>query len=176
MGLFSKGGTTLPPGGTAEQWFRRAVSLCREGRYHEALDPIEHALAAAVLEQDDRFLRRLRSSYGMVIALARGDLGRGRRLCEEAITDGPFDADLYTNLARVYVAGERKDLAVEALLTALAVDPACASARSLMGALGWRRTPVFPFLSRGNPVNRIAGKIRHRLARRPPLPSPPPAV
>jgi len=159
------GSSTLPeaPLSPAERWFRRGMELARIGRYHEALEPLEQALALSVEEPNARYLRALRSWYGLVIALARGDFARGRRLCEEAIADGPLDPDLYVNLARVYLRGNRKQLAVEALDTALAIDPHHRQANRLRDQLGRRREPVFGFLDRSHPLNRYAGMVRNRL-------------
>ncbi len=160
------GTTTIPepPVSPGERWFRRGMELARIGRFHEALEPLEQALALSVEEPESaRYLRALRSWYGLVVALVRGDFARGRRLCEEAIADGPLDADLYVNLARVYLRGNRKQLAVEALDTALAIDPAHRQANRLRDQLGRRREPVFGFLSRSHPLNRYAGMVRARL-------------
>lgn len=161
--------STMPPGASpsvAELWFRHGHQLFQEGRLHEALEPLEQALAYSVTEQRAAFMRKLRSCYGVTVALVNGQVGRGRRLCEEAITDAPLDADLYANLARVYAAGKRRDLAIEALETALTIDPAHAGAAHQFAQFGRRRPPVFPFLGRNHPLNRVAGRIRHNWAPR----------
>jgi tetratricopeptide (TPR) repeat protein len=151
------------PASAVERWLQRGAELVRLGRFHEALEPLEQALAYSVDRPSGGFARSLRSYYGLAVALARGEVERGRRLCEEAIAGGALKADLYVNLARVYLRCERKQLAVEALLTALAVSPNDRTAWTLMAELGWRRPPVFRFLPRSHPVNRCAGLVRHRL-------------
>lgn len=145
-----------------ERWFRRALDMCQVGRHHEALDPLQHAMASVVDEPPAAYHRLVRSYYGMVLAVVRGDMARGRALCEEAVADGPLDADLYANLALVYIRCRRRGLAVEALQTAVSIDPEHAGALAQLDRLGRRRRPVFPFLSRRHPLNKIAGRLRHR--------------
>ncbi len=160
------GRSTLPPKppSAAERWFRLGADLARLGRYRDAIEPLEQALAYSVEEPGEGYHRALRSWYGLAVALARGDVVRGRRLCEEAVADSPRDADLYVNLCRVYMRSSRRDLSIEALKTALAFDPHHPSANSLMQELGQRSRPVFAFLDRRHPLNRYVGKIRHRLS------------
>ncbi|NJN64505.1 MAG: tetratricopeptide repeat protein [Acidobacteria bacterium] len=154
----------------AELWFRRGLELAQSGNYDAALEPLEQALAYTVDEPEAAFGRLLRSYYGLTVALSRGDVLRGRRLCEEAIAGGPVRSDLYVNLARVYLRAARRNLAIEALVTALSVAPNDRDAWTLMAQLGLRRPPVVSFLSRGNPINRYLGLARHRLLGSTPAP------
>lgn len=151
------------PPTVAERWYRLGADLARTGRFHEALQPLEQALAYSAEEPSAAFIRSLRSYYGLTIAIVRGDLSRGRRLCEEAILQGALDPELYINLATVYLHGGRKDLAVETIETGLSLNPGESTLKRLRFQLGTRRRPVFPFLSRSNPLNRYAGILRHRL-------------
>ena len=152
------------PPTAAERWFQLGSGLAREGRYHEALAPLEQALSYSVEEPEAPFLRAMRSFYGLTITKTRRDIRRGRKLCEEAVLGGDFDPDLYLNLARVYLLASRKDLAAETLKTAAKLAPRNSSIRRLCGEIGLRREPVFTFLPRANPLNKIAGRIRYRLA------------
>ena len=147
----------------AERWFRLGAQLVREERYHEALSPLEQALSYSVESPDAPFLRTLRSHYGLTIAMTRGDVRRGRRLCEEAILRGPFDPHLYANLARLYLRAQRKDLAAQTVATALRLAPEDRELTALAGRIGLRREPIFSFLERSHPLNRLVGKLRHRL-------------
>lgn len=155
-------GSTRPPS-AAELWYRRGVELAREGRYDDALEPLEQALAYSIDEPSTTFQQTLRSYYGLCVGLSRGDTRRGRQLCEEAISGGPVRPDLYVNLARVYLRAARRNLAVESLLTALSVAPDDREAWSLMAQLGLRRPPVLRFLPRRNPLNKYLGLVRHRV-------------
>ena len=151
------------PPSAAERWFRAGAELVRIGRYQEALEPLEQALAYSVDEPNAPYMRALRSCYGIAVAMARGDVARGRRLCEDAIAGGPLDAELYVNLARVYLRSGRKDLAIEALETGHTIDPGHAGVVHMCAQLGRRKPPVFSFLDRRHPLNKYAGKLRHRL-------------
>ncbi len=158
----------LTPG---ERWFRHGLELCREGRHHEALEPLQRAMGCVAEEPPAEYHRQVRSYYGMVLAVVRGDVGRGRILCAEAIADGPMDAELYVNLALVYIRCRRRPMAVEALQTALSIDPEHAGAQAQLDRLDRRRSPTIPFLSREHLLNKVAGQLRHRwLVRRNPTP------
>ncbi|UCF66728.1 MAG: hypothetical protein JSV80_13210 [Acidobacteriota bacterium] len=148
----------------AERWYRRGAELARAECYAQALEPLEQALACSVHQPQLSFLASLRSFYGLTVAHLRGDVLRGRRLCEEAVRVRPMDPELYVNLARVYLRANRRDLAIEAAQTAAALNASHPAASELLVALGKRRPPVFAFLSRSHPINKYAGMIRHRLA------------
>lgn len=152
-----------PPPTAAERWYKRGAELARLGRYHEAVEPLEQALAYSGEESDPNFQRALRSYYGLSIAMAHGELLRGFRLCNDAIKKGPLRADLYMNLARVAIKSGRKNLAVESLWTALSISPRDRSAWTLMAQIGYRRPPVLEFLPRDNTINKYLGLIRHRV-------------
>jgi tetratricopeptide (TPR) repeat protein len=156
--------TTLSsrPPTVAERWYRLGADLARTGRFHEALQPLEQALAYSAEQPSAPFIRSLRSFYGVTIAIVRGELGRGRRLCEEAVFQGALEPELYVNLATVYLHAGRKDLAVETLETGLSLSPGDRILKRLREQLGRRQRPVFPFLKRNHPLNRYAGRLRHR--------------
>ncbi|MFN7966706.1 MAG: tetratricopeptide repeat protein [Acidobacteriota bacterium] len=164
--------SSRPPGpqSATERWFNVGVELARNGRYTQALEPLEQAMAYSINEPaSSAYARPLRSYFGLAVALGRGDIVRGRKLCEEAISDGTLDVELYVNLARVYLKANRKDLAIEAIDTARAIDPDHLVVNGLFKQLGERRSPVFTFLDRSHPINVVAGKLRHRWASAPQL-------
>jgi tetratricopeptide (TPR) repeat protein len=151
------------PPTVAERWYRLGADLARTGRFHEALQPLEQALAYSAEQPNAPFISSLRSFYGVTIAIVRGDLSRGRRLCEEAVFQGVLEPELYINLATVYLHSGRKDLAVETLDTGLSLSPGDRILKRLREQLGRRQRPVFPFLNRNHLLNRYAGRLRHRL-------------
>ncbi len=152
------------PPSPAERWYLLGADLVRVGRYQEALKPLEQALAYSVEEPDAPFVRTLRSHYGLVITLARGEVERGQRLCEQAVMSGDPEPQLLVNLARIYMRLNRRDLVAQVVRTALAIDPHDQEALAIEREIGARQSPVFSFLRRGNPLNRVAGKLRRRLA------------
>jgi hypothetical protein len=76
------------------------------------------------------------------------------------------EAQLYLNLAEVYVSAGRRDDAVEVLdkgLIYFRIDSRIKRARANLGRRG---SPVLPFLDRGHFLNRILGKLRYRITGR----------
>ncbi len=146
----------------AQRWYARGEELVRASRYRDALHPLEQALSCLVGESEPPFLVSLRSCYGVALAHARNDTARGRQLCEESVYLEPDNAELYINLALVCVRAGSRKVAVSAVDTALVLAPGHKQAIRMIRDLGLRRAPVFPFLQRGNPLNKYAGMIRHR--------------
>jgi hypothetical protein len=70
------------------------------------------------------------------------------------------------NLSDVYVSAGRRDRAVETLDTALIYCKTDAGIRRMRGKLQKRRSPVLPFIERGNLLNRSLGQLRHRVLKR----------
>ena len=85
------------------------------------------------------------------------------------------EAELLLNQARAHLALGQRERAVRAIARGLERWPGDPALRAAQASMGWRRRPVLPFLSRGNPVNRWLGGLRHRWARRlnPPAPATP---
>ncbi len=148
----------------ADRWFAHGRALALDGRFRDALEPLERALAYSVDESDLGYLARLRSWLGVTIAMTGGSATRARNLCEEAVYVRPRDAELYVNLARVFVHADRRDLAIACCQTAIALAPDHEGAVGIIRQFGLRRKPVFGFLDRSNPVNKYVGLLRHRLA------------
>ncbi len=107
-----------------------------------------------------------RSWYGLTLVLVEKNSNLGVVLCDEALrTEGP-DPELLLNQARLHLALRQRERAVRALVRGLELwpdDPRLVAARD---ALGIRRPPVIPFLSRNNPLNRILGRLRYRWIQR----------
>jgi hypothetical protein len=81
-------------------------------------------------------------------------------LCESAVAVEFYNPDLFHNLARVHLRMGRRDRAYPVLLRGLQLHPSHRGIRSDLRAMGMRRRPILPFLSRGNPVNRFFGMMR----------------
>lgn len=144
-------------------WARRAIALARAGHLNEALHLLEEGLTYSLGSPSPERFNLLRSFYGLTLALARNESARGRMLCEEALTEYPWNAEMYCNLARVYVQSGRRDLAVETITTGMTLDRNDRQLIELGSKLGVRQPPPFRFLDRSNPINKFVGKLRHRL-------------
>ena len=103
------------------------------------------------------------SLLGVSIWRAERSLNEAVKLCEAAIKVKRGEIQFHLNLADIYAAAGLRESALHTLDRALASfgrDKRLISARSRVQK---RRTPVFPFLDRGNFLNRELGKLRHRI-------------
>ena len=139
---------------------QQGVSLLRKGQSSEALGYLRRA---ADLEQQNPYYL---SFLGVCMARANGQWTPAVELCKTAINMKRKEAQLYMNLADVYVSAGRRDRAIEILDNALIYCKADARIIRVRGRLQKRRPPVLPFLKRGNVLNRSLGQLRHRMLRR----------
>jgi tetratricopeptide (TPR) repeat protein len=109
---------------------------------------------------------RFMSWYGVTLVLVEKNSNLGMTLCEQALRIGGPEPELLLNQARVHLALKQRERAVRAILRGLEVAPGDARLRAAKDALGTRRAPVIPFLSRNNPLNRVLGRLRHRWSQR----------
>ena len=86
---------------------------------------------------------------------------------ESAVAVEFYNPDLFHNLARVHLRMGRRDRAYPVLLRGLQLHPEHQAILGDLRALGVRRRPFLPFLSRGNPVNRFFGMMFRETARVP---------
>ncbi|AKU91673.1 tetratricopeptide repeat protein [Vulgatibacter incomptus] len=103
------------------------------------------------------------SRLGLTLTLVGRDELKGVAFCEEAIRRGGEDPDALWRLAMVYLATFQKERAIRTIRRGLQVAPRHGRLVAVIDSLGIRRTPVIPFLSRSNPLNKWLGKLRHRL-------------
>ena len=83
-------------------------------------------------------------------------------LCETALQLKKNEAQFYLNLAEVYATSGRRSDAIDVLDRALEIFGTDARLKKARTRVEKRRSPVVPFLSRQNFVNRGLGKLRHR--------------
>ena len=142
---------------TAEDEFRRGRALLEEGRYADALE----CLRAAHRLDPTRAVYR--SFLGVAIAFSERRFQRALELCRSAAKEEFFNPELYLNLARVHMAFGFKSEAVRFLRRVLMIDPANPRLNAALADLGRRRAPVLEFLPRRHLVNRLLGRLRHRI-------------
>ena len=137
--------------------FKQGIQLLQNGHSTEALEYFRHA--ADLNQQNPYYL----SFLGVSVARAQRKFAAAVELCESALSLKRSEAQLYLNLAEVYVSAGRRDDAVAVLdrsLMYLRADPRIRRARA---NLGRRCSPVLSFLDRGHFLNRSLGKLRHRV-------------
>jgi len=135
--------------------FKQGITLLRNGYSAEAVEYLRHA---SELEQSNPYYL---SFLGVAIARADRKWEAAVKFCEMAIALRRNEAQLYLNLAEVYVSAGRRDDAIEILDTALRYCPGETRIRKVRGSLGKRGSPVLPFLGRGHFLNWGLGKLRH---------------
>jgi hypothetical protein len=108
---------------------------------------------------------RIQSWYGLTLVLVEKNSSLGVTLCDQALRSSGPEPELVLNLARVHLALGQRDRAVRALQRGLEACPGHPALLAAVDGLGRRRRPVLPFLGRGNPVNRVLGRLRHRWQR-----------
>jgi Flp pilus assembly protein TadD len=106
------------------------------------------------------------SWYGLTLVLVEKNSNLGVQLLEQALRAAGPDPVLLLNSARVHLALNQRERAARAVTRGLELWPDDARFLAARDALGTRRAPVVPFLSRSNPLNRVLGRLRHRWARR----------
>jgi Flp pilus assembly protein TadD len=109
---------------------------------------------------------RLMSWYGVTLVLVERNSNLGVLLCDQALRAVGADPELLLNQARVHLALNQRERAVRAVTRGLELWPDDVRLLAARDALGSRRAPLIPFLSRNNPLNRVLGRARYRWQRR----------
>jgi hypothetical protein len=102
----------------------------------------------------------------VTLVLVERNITLGVSLCDAALRPSPSDPELLINSARVHLALNQRQRAARAITRGLAAWPEHPALLAARDALGTRRAPVIPILPRGNPLNRLLGRLRHRWATR----------
>jgi Flp pilus assembly protein TadD len=153
----SYGVEALPPSDCGMSDFKECLKHIRDGHPDEALADVRRALRSA--PKNPFYL----SYAGLLAAVAEQRFSDAERLCQEALELLHNHAQLYLNMAEVYQTAGRPRAAIEVLEKGFVSTGRDRRIRRALQNLGRRRKPVLPFLHRGNAMNRILGKWRHRL-------------
>jgi Flp pilus assembly protein TadD len=137
--------------------FKQGMRMLRDAHPNDAL---VHFRNAADLEKDNPYYI---SFVGVSLARAERKWPTALKLCEIALGMKRNEAQLYLNLAEVYMAAGRREEALMTLDRALASLGRDARIQKARMKLGNRRSPTLPFLSRENVLNRHLGNLRHRI-------------
>ena len=106
------------------------------------------------------------SWYGLTLVLVERNSNLGMSLVDQALRAAGPSPELLLNSARVHLAMNQRVRAIRAIARGLELWPQDERLRVARDAMGTRSEPVLPFLSRGNPLNRLLGKLRYRWAQR----------
>jgi tetratricopeptide (TPR) repeat protein len=161
--LWSERDRTLPRGPgehrerDAEEYFKAGLFLLKRNKTKEALSAFKQALLSK--ENDPRYM----SYTGLCLALAEGRTKEGVDLCEKAVAKEFYRPELYLNLGRVYIQAGNRKKAHTAFRKGLSLDRDYRGIRNELERMGVRKPPVFPFLDRRHPINKMAGKVLHKI-------------
>jgi predicted Zn-dependent protease len=139
----------------AFQEFRAGLTFLRGGEARKAMPHLRTAL-----EQDPDNPYYI-SYMGVALAASEQKWAEAEKLCHSAMRMNRRQAQLYLNLAEVYVAADRKQDAADVLARGLHYAPHDTRLKMALDRLALRRSPVLPFLPRAHLINRNLGKLRH---------------
>ncbi len=142
--------------------FLLAYAYLREGNYPEALIYFRRMLAEYEEDRSSEVPAKLLSFYGLALALGEGRINEAVAYCTQAIKKEFFQPEFYVNLARVYLKGNRRSMAVNVLYKGLRIDGRHPGILRELRKLGIRRKPVLGFLQRGHLVNKYLGLLLSR--------------
>jgi len=136
--------------------FKTGLALLRDNYSAKAL---EHIRRAAELEKNNPYYM---SYLGVALARTERKWADAERMCDTAVHMKRNQAQLYLNLAEVYMAAGRKEDARDALVAGMKYARRDIRLNIAMAKLTTRRSPVLSFLERRHPLNRHLGMLRHR--------------
>lgn len=139
--------------------FKTGLTLLRDNYANKALIHIQRA---AELEKNNPYYM---SYLGVALARTEKKWADAERMCDTAVRMKRNQAQLYLNLAEVYMSSGRKDDAREALIAGMKYARRDIRLHIAMAKLTPRRSPVFTFLERKHPLNRHFGMLRHKTMR-----------
>ena len=152
--------TPMTPSETA---WRGGVQALERRNYKESISLFKQAIDKEREEGAKNPKMKFVSYLGLALTLSQGKSEEGLKLCEQAVKREFFDPDLYCNLGIVYLRHRLKASAVEAFQKGLNLKPEHRRIRDELERYERRSMPVFTFLPRTHPVNRLAGRLRYRL-------------
>ena len=135
--------------------FRVGLARLRDG---DPIAAIELLRQAAKRDPENPYYL---SYFGLGLGHAEGMWGEAERLCHRAVCRGRRQAQLYLNLAEVYLASGRRQAAADTLALGLHYMPDDARLLDEYSKLIVRRAPVLKMLPRTHVLNRVLGRMRH---------------
>jgi len=143
------------PNNQAEEIFIKGLQAYSNGHEYLALVCFENAVD---LEKSPLYC----SYLAFCLAKVRGQYCKAIDICREALEKESFNAVHYVNLGRIYLLSNQREKALTTLRQGLQYQHKDEVHRELE-RLGMRRKPIFPFLRRGNPLNKYCGLLLKKL-------------
>ena len=142
----------------AEEQFTMGMESLKNGDTGAALECLEKAV---LLERNPLYC----SNLAICLAKEKREFKKAVSLCNEAIKKEPKNSLHFLNLGRIHLIANQKRDAIRIFNLGMRYG----ENRDIIAELNRfdrRRSPLVPFLDRGNPVNRILGKLTYRLGLR----------
>lgn len=149
---------------SAEMSFRKGLTALDQRRFLESLALFESALNQEERTPNPAPRMKYLSYYGLSLSLAAGRTQEAAEMCERALSVEFYNPDLYLNLARVYLAAGERRRAHRVICQGLRIEQRHPGLRAEVQKMGLRRKPLFRFLPRNHPLNRVTGRIAARMA------------
>ncbi len=153
---------TNPPS-PSEESFRKGLAALERRNYIESTSFLQAAIDLERQEGAKNPRMKYVSYLGLALTLTGSRSEEGVRLCEQAVKRDFFNPDLFCNLGIVYLRTRQKKRAFQAFQKGLNLKPGHQRIRDELDRYERRGLPVFSFLPRQHLVNRLAGRLRHRL-------------
>lgn len=144
----------------AQELFQQGRELLKLGERLKALGFFERA--HEIDPDNARFL----SYLGMCIAYERRLKREALRLCKWALKEDPKNPEQYLNLGKVYLVFGCHSDAIVIFRKGMRIDNDNPEIITELQAMGIRKKPVIPFLSRGHFLNKYIGIALARIGLR----------
>jgi len=139
------------------------IKLCRQGSWSQGVNILSRV--ARDKHPEAQLPGLFYSYYGYGIALCEHRVREGLELCERAVKAGFYEPDNFLNMSRAELLRKNRRAAIKWLHRGLKVDPNHEGLINLQNDMGYRRSPVLPFLPRASVFNIFLGRVRHKLIR-----------
>jgi tetratricopeptide (TPR) repeat protein len=146
----------------SSEYLNEARSLLKKGKDKMAFQLLKEGLE--VYPNDLLLL----SYYGAVYSKVEKKARDGVRICRDAISKLESKVSVncellypifYLNLGKAYLGANKKKEAIRSFNIGLKSDPTNTAINEEIKKLGKRKNPIFPFLERGNPLNKYMGLL-----------------
>ena len=149
--------------GAMRDKIQEAISWTRMEQFKDAITVFEDFLSVLSSEgdlQDKRFAASAFSYYGLCVAMVRHKYAEAVKYCNISVKANFMDPEHRINLALVYLERDDRKNAVKNLEAGLRLQPSSKRINKIFREIGCRKTLMFSFLSRENPLNVWIGKLR----------------
>lgn len=148
-----------------QEAFETGRTQAEAGKFRDALPHFQNMLEQVKETNNGKFSEPMHQSYyALCMTMVFGPSREAIQLSERAVSKEFYNPDLYCNLGLVYMRCGKRGPAFRAFQRGLALNRKHPRILRALQKYEMRQQPVFPFLSRGHFLNRLAGRIRYRFS------------